>query len=138
MQFRVLYADTDKMGIAYHGAFFRYMEMARVELLRAVGLPYTEMEKLGLGLPLSDTAVRFRRPAHYDDLVTIHAGLVLASRVRVHFQYRFEVAAGDRADAHEAIEILIAETRHACVRREDARIERMPIAVHERLRAAMT
>ena len=93
---RVLYADTDKMGIAYHAAYFRYLELARVELIRGAGVPYTELEDAGLALPLSDAGVRYLAPALYDDLMTIEIGLSLVTRVRVHFDYRVRVLAGDR------------------------------------------
>lgn len=135
-QVRILYADTDKMGIAYHAAFLRYMELGRVELLRSAGMPYTELEKTGLCLPLSDLAVRYRSPARYDDLVSIHVGLPLVTRVRVHFQYRFIVQPGHRAGLAEPLELLVAETRHACVRQQDAKPERMPPDVFARLDAA--
>jgi acyl-CoA thioester hydrolase len=135
---RVLYADTDKMGIAYHAAYLRYMELGRVELIRAAGLPYTAMESLGLALPLTDIAVRYTSPALYDDRMTINIGLSLVTPVRVHFDYRIVVAAGDRENLEQDVEILTAQTRHACVRRETGRPERMPAAVYDLLKACYT
>ncbi len=135
---RVLYADTDKMGIAYHAAYLRYMELGRVELIRSAGLPYTTMESQGLALPLTDIAVRYTSPALYDDRMTIHIGLSLVTRVRVHFDYRIVVAAGDRQDLAHDVEILTAQTRHACVRRETGRPERMPAPVYELLKACQS
>lgn len=130
---RVLYADTDKMGIAYHAAYLRYLELARVELIRSTGMPYTELERQGLGLPLTDLAVHYRSPARYDDQMTIHIGLSALSRVRVHFDYRIMVHAHDRAGLQEDVEILTAQTRHACVRLADARPDRLPGPVYELL-----
>ncbi len=135
---RVLYADTDKMGIAYHAAYLRYMELGRVELIRGAGLPYTAMESQGLALPLTDIAVRYSSPALYDDRMTIHIGLSLVTLVRVHFDYRIVVAAGDREDLAHDVEILTAQTRHACVRSETGRPERMPAAVYALLKACYT
>jgi acyl-CoA thioester hydrolase len=135
---RVLYADTDKMGIAYHASYLRYMELGRVELIRGAGLPYTTMEAQGLALPLTDIAVRYTSPALYDDRMTINIGLSLVTSVRVHFDYRIVVVAGDRGGATEDVEILTAQTRHACVRRETGRPERMPAPVYELLRNAYT
>ncbi len=134
---RVLYADTDKMGIAYHAAYFRYLELARVELIRAAGIPYTELEDAGLALPLSETSVRYHAPALYDDLMTIEIGLTLLTRVRVHFEYRVRVLAGDRRGLEEDLDLLSAQTRHACVRREDGRPERLPLPVFDVLRACV-
>jgi acyl-CoA thioester hydrolase len=135
---RVLYADTDKMGIAYHAAYLRYMELGRVELIRGAGLPYTAMESQGLALPLTDIAVRYSSPALYDDRMTIGIALSLVTRVRVHFDYRIVVAAGDRDGLREDVEILTAQTRHACVRVETGKPERMPAAVYELLKACYT
>lgn len=133
---RVLYADTDKMGIVYHASYLRYLELARVELLRGAGLPYTRMESAGLALPLTDLQVAFRFPARYDDLMGIHVALSLATRVRVTFDYRvtIEEPGGEGPHgANEPVEVLAAQTRHCCVRREDARPERMPSDVWEHL-----
>ena len=135
---RVLYADTDKMGIAYHAAYLRYMELGRVELIRGAGLPYTAMESQGLALPLTDIAVRYSSPALYDDRMTIHIGLSLVTLVRVHFDYRILVEAGDRQGVQQDVEILTAQTRHACVRGETGRPERMPAAVYELLKACQS
>jgi acyl-CoA thioester hydrolase len=132
---RVLYADTDQLGIVYHASYLRYMELGRVELIRGAGLPYTRMESQGLALPLTEINVRYRSPALYDDQMTICVGLGLVSRVRVHFDYRIVVAAGDREGLAADVEILTAQTRHACVARETGRPARMPAAVYDVLRS---
>ena len=131
---RVLYADTDKMGIVYHASYLRYLELARVELLRASGLPYTRMEAVGLALPLTDLAVSYRYPARYDDLMAIHVGLSRATRVRVAFDYRVTIEEAGGEGPHDLpVEVLAAQTQHCCVRRDDARPERLPVDVWERL-----
>lgn len=136
---RILYADTDKMGIVYHASYFRYLELARVELVRGAGLPYTVMEVAGLALPLVEIGVSFSSPGLYDDRISVHAGLSLVTRVRVHFQYVVRVEPGDRegrpAEAGP-VELLRAETRHCCVRRDTGRPERLPALMYERLCAA--
>ena len=136
VQARILYADTDAVGIVYHAAYFRYLELARVELLRAAGLPPTELGGAGLALPLVELGVRFCSPGRYDDRVTILAGLVKVTQVRVWFQYRVVVEPGDRLGEDERMELLRAETRHCCVRRQDGRPARIPASTFERLRAA--
>ena len=103
-QARVLYADTDKMGITYHASYLRYMELGRVEFIRNSGMPYSQMERQGLALPLTDVAVRYKSPARYDDKMTIYVGLSLLTKIRVHFDYRFVVAAGDRAGLDEDVD----------------------------------
>lgn len=135
VQARILYADTDRMGIVYHASFFRYLELARIELLRAAGISYVQLEKLGLGLPLIEVGVRFIKPALYDDLITIHAGLSLVTRVRLSVQYRVMVMPGDREDLEQPVEILTAETRHCCVERDDPKPARLPKHAHALLHA---
>jgi acyl-CoA thioester hydrolase len=130
---RVLVADTDTTGIVYHASYLRYLELARVELIRAAGLPYRVLEAAGLALPLTDIAVRYRAPAKHDDFMTIEAGLVLLTRVRVAFQYVVAIAPGDRHGLDARLELLTAETRHACVRLADGRPERLPAPVYELL-----
>ncbi|MCX4243476.1 acyl-CoA thioesterase [Paraliomyxa miuraensis] len=136
-QARILYADTDKMGIVYHASYFRYLELARVEMLRSEGLPYTWMEAEGLALPLTEIGVSFTSPGLYDDRISIHAALSRVTHVRVNFQYRVVVEPGHRAATPnaEAVELLRAETRHCCVRRDSGRPAAMPEALVERLRA---
>jgi acyl-CoA thioester hydrolase len=130
-QARVLYADTDKMGIVYHASYLRYMELGRVEFIRASGMPYTEMEKLGLALPLTDVAVQYLAPARYDDLLSIEVGLSLLTRVRVHFDYRFVVHDRRGQQEESPLAILTAQSRHACVRVAEGRPERLPAEVYE-------
>lgn len=129
---RILYADTDKLGIVYHAAYFRYLELSRVELLREGGLPYTEMEQTGLALPVVELGVRFVSPGLYDDRITVHAGITKLSRVQIWFQYRVVVEPGDRPGRDERVELVRAETRHCCVR-EDGRPGRLPPWLFERM-----
>jgi acyl-CoA thioester hydrolase len=68
---RVPYAHIDQMGFVYYANYFVYMEMARAEMLREVGLPYTEMEAKGILLPVVEAHGEYGKPAHFDDLVTI-------------------------------------------------------------------
>jgi acyl-CoA thioester hydrolase len=135
---RVLYADTDRMGIVYHASYLRYLELARVELIRGAGLPYSELEDLGLGLPLTEITVRYVAPAEYDDIMTMHIGLSRLTRVRVEFDYRIVVAAGDRRNLSTDVEILTAKTRHACVRGSTGRPERLPLEVYDVLHSCYT
>lgn len=138
-QARILYADTDKMGIVYHASYLRYLELARVELIRGAGLPYTVMEDAGLALPLIELGVAFRSPGLYDDRITVHVGLSRVTRVRVHFQYRVVVEPGDRPARSDgvpnerSIELLLAETRHCCMSMHRGRPARLPDAWYVQL-----
>lgn len=135
---RVLYADTDKMGIVYHASYLRYLEMARVELIRDIGMPYSALEDEGLGLPVSELAVRYHAPALYDDRISLEVGLSIVTSVRVHFDYRVRVFAGDRRGLAHDLDVLTAQTRHACVRVADGRPQRMPDKIRDELAAHVT
>lgn len=86
-QIRVRYADTDKMGFVYNGNYFTYFEVGRTELMRHYGLPYTEFEKAGYLLPLTETKAEYLSPAFYDDLLNIHATLEVAYKPIITFKY---------------------------------------------------
>ena len=84
---RVRYADTDQMGIAYHGQYFTWFEVGRTDLLRATGLTYKELEKDGLRLPVIETHARFFRPAFYDDVLLVKTAVSGLKGARVSFAY---------------------------------------------------
>lgn len=59
------------MGVVYHSHYLDYFEAARTEALRHLGLPYAELERSGIRMPVIDLAVQYRRPARYDDLLVV-------------------------------------------------------------------
>ncbi len=85
---RVRYADTDQMKIAYYGKYFEYFEEGRSEMLRSLGLPYPELEAMGLMLPVIEAHAEYRRPAHYDDLLQVATFMrqVPVARVRLDYE----------------------------------------------------
>jgi acyl-CoA thioester hydrolase len=89
---RVNYSETDQMGVAYHARYLVWLDIARTEHLRRCGASYRELEARGLRLAVSQAAVRYRRPARFDDPVRIRCWVrALASR-RVEFGYAVEHA----------------------------------------------
>lgn len=68
---RVRYAETDAMGVVYHGNYAPYFEVGRVESIRQLGLTYKDMESSGVIMPVIEWHAKFLRPAKYDDLLTI-------------------------------------------------------------------
>ena len=88
IQIRVRYAETDQMGYVYHGNYAAYFEVARTESFRQLGIRYRDLEAQGVGMPVGELHTRFRRPARYDDLLTIKVLLrELAEGSRVKFEY---------------------------------------------------
>ncbi|MDF2191793.1 thioesterase family protein [Paraflavitalea sp. CAU 1676] len=72
---RVRYAETDQMDIVYYGNYAQYFEVGRVESIRQLGFSYKEMEHNGVMMPVVEMQVKYLRPAHYDDLLTIKTSL---------------------------------------------------------------
>ncbi len=70
-QIRVRYAETDQMGYVYHGNYAAYFEVARTEAFRQLGISYKALEADGVGMPVGELRTKFRRPARYDDLLTV-------------------------------------------------------------------
>ena len=96
IQLRVRYAETDQMGYVYHGSYAAYFEVARTESFRELGIRYRDLEAQGVGMPVGELYTRFRRPARYDDLLTIRVMLKeLAPGSRVKFEYEIRNEAGE-------------------------------------------
>lgn len=72
-EIRVRYAETDQMGVVYHGNYAAYFEAARGDLVRLCGLSYRDMEAKGIMMPITEMRMKFLRPARYDDLITVVA-----------------------------------------------------------------
>jgi acyl-CoA thioester hydrolase len=83
---RVRYADTDKMGIVYYGKYFEFFEVARTEMLRDMGLPYSEIEAAGFELPVLSASAKYLSGAVYDDLLRIE------TRMPANVSPRLEIA----------------------------------------------
>lgn len=87
---RVLFADTDAMGIVYYANYLRWFETGRVEVMRRRGMAYRELTGKGIHLPVTQASVRYFSPARYDDLLAIHAEIRECKRASIAFGYRIE------------------------------------------------
>jgi acyl-CoA thioester hydrolase len=85
---RVRYGETDQMGYAYYGVYAQYYEVGRVDALRAMGLSYKEFEERGVMLPVIEMNINYKKPAYYDDELTIVTYLKeIPKSVRITFDY---------------------------------------------------
>ncbi|MCG8421517.1 MAG: acyl-CoA thioesterase [Proteobacteria bacterium] len=105
-QVRVIYGDTDQMGVVYYANYLRYFESSRAAFLRAMGGSHADLDAWGVALPVIEAHCRYRRPAQYEDLLDVHVHISQLRRASLIFSY--EVKRGDEllADGH---------TRHAVV-----------------------
>ncbi|MCI0685603.1 MAG: acyl-CoA thioesterase [Gemmataceae bacterium] len=84
---RVRYAETDRMGLLHHANYLVYFEQGRTELLRSQGLAYKDLEDQGYLLVLTRAQVRYRKPARYDDLLTLRTIVERASSAKIEHRY---------------------------------------------------
>jgi len=114
----VLFADTDAMGVVYHTNYIKWFELGRNEFMRQLGLPYTELPKMGLNLPLINVSCEYLKFAVYDQLLTVETEFDYIKKATVRFNSRIW-------DEHR--ENLLAEgyTIHACTNHE-GKLRRIP------------
>jgi len=86
-QVTVRYAETDMMGIVYHGSYLPWFEIGRTTLLKEHGIAYRDLEAAGFRLPVLEAAVKYLKPAFYDDTVTIVTTLAEKPVVRIELTY---------------------------------------------------
>ena len=123
---RVRYAETDQMGVVYYANYLVWMEVGRVELVRALGFQYKELEQSdGLYLSVIEAQCRYIFPARYDQEIVVETKTVKATSRTLEFGYVIRSAEPDR---------LLAEgvTRHIWLNRDWR-----PTALPERYRAAL-
>ncbi|MGB7842999.1 MAG: thioesterase family protein [Salinimicrobium sp.] len=84
---KVRYAETDQMGVVYHGNYAQYLEIARIDWLDALGISYKKMEDEGVMLPVYELNLRFKKSAKFDDQLKIETRLKEKPGVRIVFEY---------------------------------------------------
>jgi acyl-CoA thioester hydrolase len=125
---RVRYPDTDQMGVVYHGRYLEYFETGRTELLRDLGLAYATIEAGGILLPVLEAHLVMRRPARYDELLTVVSFLRELPTARLHIDY----------EIHRDDEILATgATVHAFTTADGMRPVRPPRAFMELMEREM-
>ncbi len=84
---RVRYGETDQMKYVYYGNYAEYLEVARVELFRELGISYDEIENQGIWLPVSEFSIKYLKPGLYDEILEIHTYIKKLPGVRIEFDY---------------------------------------------------
>jgi len=125
---RVIYGDTDKMGVAYYANYLRWFEIGRSEMFRFLKLSYKEIEKKGIFLPVADVACKFISPARYDDVLSIETRVDPTFKAGIKFNYRIwlDDDRGLSAKGH---------TTHACVNSR-GKVTRPPEFIKEMVKMA--
>lgn len=125
VKIRVIYADTDAMGIVYHTNYIRWFEIGRNELFRELGIVYKDLELLGFNLPLTQAYCHYHLPARYDDLVLLESEIDFIKRASIKFTHKI----WDEDHAHLLTE---GYTVHACTDRT-GKIIRIPALITDKL-----
>jgi acyl-CoA thioester hydrolase len=124
-EIRVIYGDTDQMGVVYYGNYLRFFEAARNDFLREKGARWRDVESThSIYLPVVEAKVNYKRPAVYDDMLVIETTLAELGRASLRFEYRVLRGNDLLATGH---------TVHACVDKQGD-IREFPAALSERLR----
>ncbi len=106
--YRVIYGDTDNMGQAYYGNYFRWFEIGRSEMFRFLGLPYKTVEEKGIFLPVAESYCKYATPAKYDDVLVIETSLDPKIKAGLKFDYRIFKEDGKTLVAQ-------GHTKHPCL-----------------------
>jgi acyl-CoA thioester hydrolase len=107
VQVRVRYAETDKMGYVYYGNFATYLEVARVETMRHLGLRYKDLEDKGIIMPVLEYKTKFIKPGKYDDLLTIRTYIRKQPSARISFDYEIFNEAGELLNISETTLVFV-------------------------------
>jgi acyl-CoA thioester hydrolase len=116
IQIRVRYAETDRMGLLHHANYFIYFEQARTELLRKRGMTYRDMEDAGHLLVIVDLGCKYKKPAYYDDVLTLRTIVERVTHVKIIHRYEVLRDGVLLAEGHSTL---------ACVDR-DGRVQALP------------
>jgi len=124
----VRYAETDMMGVVYHGSYLPWFEVGRTDLMKQYGLPYRQLEAEGFFLPVLEVGARYLKPARYDDTITIVTTLREKPLLRIKLEY--EVRRDDEL-------LATGFTLHAFIDRA-GRPVRPPASFQEKMNAVFT
>jgi len=84
---RIRYSETDKMGFCYYGNYPAFLELARVEALRSLGVIYAELEEQGMLLPVKSLSIDYKKPLRYDELIRVESILTQVTSCTLQFEY---------------------------------------------------
>jgi len=122
---RVIYADTDAMGIVYHANYIRWFEIGRGEYLRQSGIPYAQIESMGYDFPLTEVSCRYRSPARYDEILLLETELVYMRGASIKFAYLIHDEKQERV-------IVEGDSIQACVNKQ-GRVVRFPREIIDKI-----
>ena len=85
---KVRFSETDMMGVVHHANYLRWMEIGRVEFLRALGIELLDLVKEDILFPIVDVSCQYYKSAHFDDEILIETALAEFSKIKLEFVYK--------------------------------------------------
>jgi acyl-CoA thioester hydrolase len=125
IEYRVIHADIDAMGVVYYANYLSWFERGRTELFREIAIPYTDVVKQGIITPVSEVSCKYRKPAQYDDVVQIETRVSSFKKVTIVFDYEIYRKA-DRAL------LVTGYTKHGFLDL-DGKIVKIPTFIHDKI-----
>lgn len=112
---RVRYSETDQMGYVYYGNYASYFEVARVDMLRSIGLSYKGIEESGIMMPVLELKCKYIKPAFYDDLLTVKVIISEIPKTRILINYEVSNESGTLINLGETTLVFVnMETKRPC------------------------
>ncbi len=105
-EIRVIFGDTDQMGVVYYGNYLRFFESARAHYWRALGRSYQDLVDWDVAMPVVEAQCKYRRPAHYEDLLIVETWVSELRAASLRFSYRIlrgETVLADGSTRHAII-----------------------------------
>ena len=106
---RVRYSETDQMSFVYYGVYAQYYEVGRVELLRSLGVTYKELEEMGYALPVVNLNIKYKKPAFYDDELTIRTTIKDFPSAKIVFHYETLNAKNELLNTGEVVLVFVSK-----------------------------
>jgi acyl-CoA thioester hydrolase len=125
VEFRVRYAETDQMGVAYHANYLIWCEIGRTDHIRGIGTSFRELEEQGIILAVSEATLRFMASARYDDLIRVETTLASVTSRTLTFDYVI-------IDASTGVKLATASTTLISIDK-GSKVARLPEQLRERL-----
>jgi len=110
---RSRYGETDKMGYVYYGRYLEYFEVARTEMIRSIGMPYSALEEEGVMLPVIHTSIDYKAPIYYDELMQVEVLLYNLPAVKLETYYNISTERSEQPHAIGKVTL--------CFMKEDSR-----------------
>ena len=121
----VYYGDTDAYGVAWHGSYLRWMEQARVECCRDIGIDLVEMKKQDVAIPVTNLNIRYKASALLDERIVVETEITKMSPIVVQFTQTIKNKESDKVYTIGVVEV-VAVTNEGKIYRRIPEILKIP------------